>query len=75
MIDVYRLMENMSKFPRPIFIKPCPFCGSKDIKEGTHSGGHGQGSSTVKCRGCGAEVGESWTKGYKSALDVWNNRV
>ncbi len=56
-------------------LKPCPFCGSKDIRvidrinvsDGYHNFYH------IKCKGCGASTDEC--KSMFDANVAWNRRV
>jgi Lar family restriction alleviation protein len=53
--------------------KPCPFCGSGDIRYGRVTFGHGTGGESVKCRNCGAEVPDDYIG--KRAVEKWNTRT
>lgn len=53
-------------------LKPCPFCGSKDLhyQKPCHFGSPGVVLSSVTCCNCSAEVlGKE-----NEALDKWNRR-
>lgn len=54
-------------------LKPCPFCGSKDLyyQKPCHFGTNGYVSSSVICCNCSAEV----TGKNNEAVDKWNRRA
>jgi len=54
--------------------KPCPFCGSTDIKV-TSEGSQFEGFwSVAKCVKCGASVSGK-DSSEKAAIEAWNRRV
>jgi ribosomal protein L37AE/L43A len=46
-------------------LKPCPFCGSDDVKQYM--------DTSIHCRQCGAEGGYSWN--YRPIEDKLNARI
>lgn len=48
-------------------LKPCPFCGSKNVKVYSLGGLH------VKCFNCDARIG--YYESIENAIYVWNRRV
>jgi Lar family restriction alleviation protein len=65
-------------------VKPCPFCGSEDVKAGRHKTGETDGRAWVECAGCEAIITEeSYNIGYGDDLDgmlaeavrKWNRRA
>lgn len=53
-------------------LKPCPFCGSKDIKLTDRIEKNSPKTFYVWCLGCGTEG--PFGLSPKSALDAWNKR-
>ena len=51
-------------------LKPCPFCGSKDIHAGHNLRNHHE---EIFCDDCGAEV--SSEDDHQDAVRMWNTRV
>ncbi|HBF46192.1 MAG TPA: hypothetical protein DDW91_06830 [Shewanella frigidimarina] len=49
-------------------LKPCPFCGSKDIAANTVNEESMSGYDSVECLNCGVE-GMGWS------VDDWNERA
>lgn len=39
-------------------MKPCPFCGSDQIKTGTRTCGHGESESFLRCEKCGGSMAD-----------------
>ena len=56
-------------------IKPCPFCGSKDV--GLHHFGDGfLDTVMVECNDCGVSVhSKDYELDEKDAIELWNRRV
>lgn len=55
-------------------LKPCPFCGSKNIDYGICTGTL-QGFGYVQCEECGAEISEiTECKNANTAIEAWNKR-
>ena len=55
-------------------LKPCPFCGSKDIEEGFEPiGGYGYIVCNAEKSGCGATSGRY--ESYDEAAESWNRRT
>ena len=54
------------------FLKPCPFCGSKDVEVDEREEGCG-----ILCRNCGvwATSGWWWFNDSKDAIKLWNRRT
>lgn len=53
-------------------VKPCPFCGSKDISIEKNDAVDWE----VYCKNCGATVGAyDCYETIEEALEVWNRRV
>ena len=78
------IKESDSEFTcrcaRPDELKPCPFCGSRDIAN--VSAGHagptdvwhaGDGIFAVDCRDCGASVPNRYRNDL--VVEAWNRRV
>lgn len=53
-----------------IKLKPCPFCGSTDIKLWK-----GLGEVSGTCRKCGAHSGYAIGKTKEDAAEAWNRRA
>ena len=53
-------------------LKPCPFCGSKDIRITNKIEKNSTQTFYVWCLGCGTEG--PFGLSPKSALDAWNKR-
>ena len=63
-----------------IELKPCPFCGSKDVKIYSYS----DGGICVKCLDCYCQtqtcsdyniVGAKKQSAYETVVEAWNRRV
>ena len=55
-------------------LKPCPFCGSKEVKVIEHKYYHSLNSYGVKCFGCKTESYQFFdTK--NEAIEAWNRRA
>ena len=51
-------------------LKPCPFCGSPNIRAINSQLAH---VWLVACKNCGSQIGNSHT--YEAARTKWNNRA
>lgn len=63
-------------------LKPCPFCGSKNIMLDVKERGYGEFVHIAFCNGCGASGPEAegalsltWHPDEQSAVAAWNKRV
>ena len=75
------LLENGIKIPKiEPYLKPCPFCGSKDVKIYSYS----DGGICVKCLDCYCQthvcsdyniVGAKKQSAYETVVEAWNRRV
>jgi Lar family restriction alleviation protein len=55
-------------------LKPCPFCGSTDLRARKDEVAYsGQNSWIVLCRGCGANGAN--VEGEDAAISAWNRRA
>ena len=54
-------------------LKPCPFCGSKDIVFGYEE----DGSYCIRCNDCGVQVGHfiEYMQHKEDIVGPWNRRV
>lgn len=75
-----RPMDNSNIRANPSELKPCPFCGSRDIAN--VSAGHAGPSNrfhagdeifAVNCKNCGASVPNRYQNNL--VVDAWNERV
>lgn len=57
-----------------IKLKPCPFCGSKNIKEGEKNGGLWK-DIYIKCKECGCKIQICSEYGKNELLNRWNRRA
>ena len=55
-------------------LKPCPFCGSKDVDVRTHKSLFVTNTYGIICLDCGIQTGQSYTNKL-AAIRVWNRRV
>ena len=54
-------------------LKPCPFCGSDNIRQVCTSDFDGSYMVfSMRCDSCGTMIG--WQKTRKQAIDAWNKR-
>jgi len=62
----------MSTVENHVQLKPCPFCGSADIRM-IESASYGSAVYLIACQSCFVRTERSL--GQQSAVDVWNRRV
>ena len=53
--------------------KPCPFCGSNDIRWKTMCSGHGEVDDVLYCSKCYATITSSGNK--QDIIEKWNRRT
>ena len=56
-------------------IKPCPFCGEKDLIDYGIMRGTMQGFDYVQCENCGAEIHSIHNGKHIEAIEKWNTRT
>ena len=56
-------------------IKPCPFCGEKDLIDYGIMRGTMQGFDYVQCENCGAEIHSIHNGKDIEAIEKWNTRA
>ena len=56
-------------------LKPCPFCGEKDLIDYGIMGGTMEGFDYVQCENCGAEIHSIHNGKYIEAIEAWNRRA
>lgn len=56
-------------------LKPCPFCGEKDLIDYGIMGGTMEGFDYVQCANCGAEINSVHKGNYIEAVEAWNRRA
>lgn len=61
--------NKAKKIKESPFLRPCPFCGSKDLKLRTYGGEF----HSVICQSCGSSG--SLYKDATQAVNAWNRRV
>lgn len=54
-------------------LKPCPFCGSKNVRVAENRMDYLFIGYSVHCDGCGVET--SYTKDKDKAIEAWNRRA
>ena len=58
-----------------IELKPCPFCGEKDLIDYGVMGGTMEGFDYVQCANCGAEMHSIHNGKHIEAIEAWNRRA
>ena len=56
-------------------LKPCPFCGEKDLIDYGVMGGTMEGFDYVQCANCGAEINAIHNGNHIEAVEAWNRRA
>lgn len=60
-------------------LKPCPFCGSLNLKTTTTTMGHGNLTCCIQCYRCGCCGPDDMTAAYNntkmSIEELWNERL
>lgn len=56
-------------------LKPCPFCGEKDLIDYGIMGGTMEGFDYVQCVKCGAEIHSIHNGKHIEAIEAWNMRA
>ena len=57
-----------------IKLKPCPFCGSEDIQEGSRTSGLCT-DIYIRCRTCGGKMQICEEYGEEELVNRWNRRA